>query len=163
MKKGLLILVAVVVFLIGAPAYAQDGNDWTMEGTFSAGVGGGFSSTDVDTAPFVLSGKYWDPSWELGVEVFTDFTSESDTYDQIAQAWLAYRYDLNTGDDVESGTTYIGIGASGLFQELDQFGNGFGPIALIGWDSDVWGLEAKAAYYDPLVFSLVAYYHFNSY
>jgi hypothetical protein len=163
MKKGLLILAVVCLFLVAAPAVmAQDEGGLGMTGTWSVGVGAGFS--EKDTAPFVISFKYWDPSWELGTEMHTSFEEESADYDQLIQAWLAYRYDLNMGDDEDpaASVAFVGIGVGGLFQIFDDnFANSYGPIALVGWDSAEWGIELKGGWYDPMLYSAVVYYHFN--
>lgn len=151
MRKFLVIIVALAVFLVAAPAFAQD----DFEGTWSVGLGGGFSD-DVDVGQFVISGKYWDPMWEVGAEIF--FTGDSeDEYDQIGTIWVAYRYDLSVNSD---SATYVGIGGAGLFEDFSGFANSFGPIGIVGWDADQWGLELKWAYFDPSVFSACAYYHF---
>jgi len=156
MRKVLIILVALAMFFIAAPAFAQDEYDFEM-GTWSIGMGGGFSDS-TDVGPFVLSGKYWDAQWEIGADVYSSFESESQDYDQIGMAWLAYRYDLSVE---EASATYAGIGAAGIFQESEGWSSQFGPVGVVGWDSDIWGLELKWAYFDPSVISAVAYYHFN--
>jgi hypothetical protein len=160
MKKGLLLVAAVCLFLIVAPAAMaeDDASNMGLDGNWSVGLGGGFS--DKDVAPVVVSGKYWDPSWELGAEAFTVFQSESKDYDQLIQAWLAYRYDLEFGDP-NNGVTYVGVGVSGIFEDFDEFENTYGPIVIVGWDSTQWGVELKGAWYDPMVYSGVVYYHFN--
>lgn len=151
MRKFLAIIVALVVFLVASPAYAQD----DFVGTWSVGLGGGFSD-GVDVGQFVISGKYWDPMWEVGGEIF--FTGdEDDEYDQIGMIWVAYRYDLAVNSD---SATYVGIGGAGIFEDWTGFENTFGPIGLVGWDADQWGLELKWAYFDPSVISACAYYHF---
>jgi hypothetical protein len=163
MKKGLLLVAAICLFLALVPAAMAeqtDAENMGLTGTWSVGLGGGFS--DKDVAPVVVSGKYWDPSWELGGEVFTVFQSESTDYDQLIQAWLAYRYDIMMGDDPSEGIPYVGIGIGAIFEDFNEFENAFGPIGIIGWDSGgVWGVELKGAWYDPMIFSGVVYYHFN--
>jgi hypothetical protein len=161
MKKGLLILAAVALFLIVVPAaMAQDEDDMGLNGNWSVGIGGGFS--DKDTAPFVIGFKYWDPSWELGAEAHTSFESESQDYDQLVQAWLAYRYDLALGEeDPSNGVVFLGIGAGAIFEDFDEFENDFGPIGIVGWDTEQWGIAVKGAWYDPMLYSAVVYYHFN--
>jgi hypothetical protein len=151
MRKALIVLVALVMIFAAAPAFAQN---YTEMGTFSIGLGGGFGDS-TDVGPFILSGKYWDPMWELGAEVYWSGDTE-DEYDQIGMAWLAYRYDLSVE---EENAIYAGIGGAGVFEDYD-FGNQFGPIGMIGWDATQWGLEFKWAWFDPSVLSLVAYYHF---
>jgi hypothetical protein len=161
MRKVLLILAALAVLLVATPAMAQDGYDYLEMGTFSIGLGGGFGDTDTDIGPLVISGKYWDPMWELGAELYTDGSfSDSDEYDQIGMAWLAYRYDLSVE---EQGAAYIGIGGAGVFEIFDDnFENSFGPVALVGWDGEEWGLELKYGWFDPSLISIVAYYHFDT-
>lgn len=153
MRKVFMLLLALGILLVASPAFAQD-----MEyGTFSLGLGGGFGD-DTDPGPFVISGKYWDPSWELGADVYFS-GDEEDEYDQVGLVWLAYRYDLNVSED---GAAYVGIGGAGIFEE-QNFGTQFGPIGLVGWDADVWGAELKYAYLDPSLISIVVYYHFNEF
>ncbi len=154
MRKVFVILIALVLFFAATPAFAQDYDEWM--GTFSIGLGGGFGD-DTDVGPFVLSGKYWDPMWEIGGEVYWS-GDEEDEYNQIGMAWIAYRYDLSTNED---GATYVGIGGAGIFEEQAGFANSFGPVGLIGYDTEVWGLEAKWAYFDPSVLSFIVYYHFE--
>jgi len=155
MRKVLLVLVAAVFLLVAAPAFAQ-GDDYLEYGTFSLGLGAGFGD-DVDPGQWILSGKYWDPMWEVGAEMYWT-GDEEDEYDQIGMAWIAYRYDL---DVQEESATYVGIGAAGIFEEWSGYENQFGPVGIVGWDADIWGLELKWAYFDPSVFSVVAYYHFE--
>jgi hypothetical protein len=58
---------------------------------------------------------------------------------------------------------------SGLFKNNDAktfgkkntYGNSIGPIVLLGWDSNVWGVELKAAWYNPTLVSAVVYYTFG--
>jgi hypothetical protein len=153
MRKLLVLLVALGLFFTASPAFAQD-YDLEM-GFFSIGLGGGFGD-DYDPGPLVLSGKYWDPQWEIGADVYWSGDTQ-DEYDQIGMVWLAYRYDLSVNDD---SATYVGIGGAGIFQEY-AFGNQFGPIGIVGWDSDVWGAELKWAFFDPSIISAVVYYHFE--
>lgn len=161
MRKVILIMAALAVLLAATPAFAQDDYDYLEMGTFSLGLGGGFGDADVDVGPFVISGKYWDPMWEIGAEIFTDGSFEdSEDYDQFGMAWLAYRYDLSVE---EEGAAYLGIGGAGVFETIDgNFGNEFGPVGLVGWDGEEWGLELKYCYFDPSLISIVAYYHFPS-
>ena len=152
MRKALIILAAFVLLFAASPVYAQDYMDM---GTFSIGLGGGFGD-DTEVGPFVLSGKYWDPMWELGADVYWS-GDEEDEYDQVGMVWLAYRYDLSVD---EESATYLGIGGAGLFEDIG-FGSQFGPIGLVGWDSEGWGLELKYAFFDPSIISAVAYWHFE--
>jgi len=149
MRRALLILAAVGLFFFAAPAFAQD----EYLGTFSVGLGGAFGEEDV--GPWVLSGKYWDAEWELGAEVFWS-GDDMDEYDQIGFAWLVYRYDVWLEED---SATYVGIGGGGIFEET-MFANNWGPVAVIGWDAQEWGLEFKYGYFDPSVFSICAYWNF---
>jgi hypothetical protein len=153
MRNLFIMIIALTLLLVAAPAFAQDDNTFE-EGTWSAGLGGGFGDS-VDIGQYVVSGKYWDPQWEIGGEVF--FTNDTDNNDQIGMLWIAYRYDLSVNP---GNATYVGIGGAGLFSDWNGFSNGFGPIGLVGWDSDDWGLELKWAYFDPSVISACAYYHF---
>jgi hypothetical protein len=173
MKKVILFAVAVALFLIAAPTFAQQpcpppaGDSVLSNGTFSVGVGGGFQAgtsqgAGHDTvAPIIVSAKYWDPNWELGAEAFTVFKKNSTTDDQLGQAWVAYRYDLNYGEGSFNGYTYVGVGVGGIFK-ANNFGNSVGPVILVGYDADEWGVEAKGAWYDPTLVSVVAYYNFDS-
>ena len=151
MRKGLIALAVLGLLFAATPAFAQD-----MMGTFSAGIGGGFGEEDL--GPFVISAKYWDPMWEVGAEILTSFEDESMDYDQLGLVWIAYRYDVTYEED---GAAYVGIGGGGIFNQSDWFENQFGPVAMIGWDADIWGLEFKYGYFDPSLFTIVAYYHFN--
>jgi hypothetical protein len=164
MRKCILMLAAICLFLAMVPStFAKDSDDWALNGKWSVGVGGGFNTdSDKTVAPFVVSAKYWVQNYEIGGEAFTDFQSKSEDNDQIGQAWIAYRYDVMGADDPGAGTTYIGIGGSGIFRDFNTYANSFGPMVLAGWDSDVWGVELKAAYYDPILLSGVVYYHFNT-
>jgi hypothetical protein len=157
MRKGLITLIALGLMLLAAPAYAQEGTVYD-EGTFAVGIGGGFSG-DTDVGPFVLSGKYWNETWEIGAEVYTSFEDESQDYDQVGLGWIAWRYDVSMTED---GATYVGIGGAGLFEDYTEFSNSFGPVGLIGWDGEEWGGELKIAWFDPIVASGVVYYNFNS-
>jgi hypothetical protein len=123
-------------------------------GVFSLGLGYGFGE-DVEPGPFVLSGKYWADVWEVGAEVYFS-GDDADEFDQIGTGWLAYRYDVDVEDE---GATYLGIGIAGLFEDYTGFENSFGPVGLVGWDSEIWGLELKYQWFDPGIFSFVAYYH----
>ncbi len=152
MRKALVVLAALALLFVATPTFAQDYMEY---GTFSIGLGGGFGE-DIDPGPFVLSGKYWDPEWELGAEVYWS-GDEEDEYDQVGMAWIAYRYDL---DVQEESAVYVGIGGAGIFEEYSGFENSFGPVGLIGWDAEEWGLEFKYSWFDPGIFSVVAYYHF---
>lgn len=156
MRKGLLILAMVGFFFMATPAFAYISCD-DEAGWFSAGIGGGFAENDV--APFIISAKYWDLDWEVGGEMLFDRIEESNEYDQIGVAWLIYRYDVAVD---EGGATYVGAGAAGLFSDFaGQFGNQFGPVGALGWDSDGWGLELKYAWFDPGVATVCVYYHFE--
>ena len=166
MRKGILILVAICLFLAMVPAaFAQKEDDWTKNIKWSVGLGGGFSENDA--APFVLSGKVYGDMWEAGGELFSLFASSSDTYDQMGRAYVAYRYNIMASEDPKAGTTYVGIGAANLFKEADDpaiggvYGNSIGPIVIAGWDADIWGVELKASYHDPIVISGVVYYNFS--
>ena len=154
MRKVLMILLALSLLLVASPAFAQD---MEMEyGTFSIGLGGAFGD-EIDPGPIVISGKYWDPMWEIGADLYFAGEEESADYDQLGMVWVAYRYDLNVS---EEGSTYVGIGGAGIFEEWD-FENQFGPVGLVGWDSEVWGAELKYAYFDPSIISVVIYYHID--
>ena len=162
MRKGILILVAICLFLAMVPAaFAQKDDDWTKNIKWSIGAGGGYSSGDPAAAPLVVSAKLWGDMWEAGGELFSDFSSKSDTYDQIGRAYAAYRYDIMASEDPKAGTSYIGIGIANVFQEWEGLGNSIGPIVIAGWDSDVWGVELKASYHDPIILSGVVYYNFS--
>lgn len=154
MRKGLLIILALALMLVAAPAYAQ-GTMYDM-GVFSVGLGGGFSD-DPSVGPFILSGKYWTEQWELGGEVLASGDTK-DEYDQIGLAWLAYRYDIDVNED---SATYFGLGLAGIFEDYGGFENTWGPTGLVGWDADIWGLELKYSWFDPGVASFVVYYHFE--
>lgn len=165
MRKALLAVIALGVLMIATPAFAQD----TMMGTFSAGLGGGFG--DEDVGPFVLSGKYWDYEYELGAELFYSGDTE-DEYEQLGMIWALYRYDLSAE---EESTVYMGIGGGFLLDddeaeipegaevapERSEFGNDWGIVAAVGWDAEVWGLEFKYGWFDPSLYSIVVYYHFE--
>jgi len=140
------------LLLTASPAFAQE-----MMGTFSVGIGGGFS--DVDVAPFVISGKYWDYEWEAGLDIFTSFESESSDYDQIGMVYLLYRYGLD--QQYQDGSAYLGIGGGFIFNDWRDFSNQFGPVGAIGWDAYEWGLELKYGYFDPGIFNICVYYNFN--
>jgi len=168
MRNAILILTAFCLYLTVVPAaFAQKENPWILNGKWSIGAGGEFSANiwAKDKAPFVVSGKYWTENWEGGAEAFTSFEQMSKEHDQVGQLWIAYRRNVFGSDNTKSGSTYLGIGASTILMEWDQgfytYGSDFGPMVVVGWDSNAWGAELKAAYYDPLVISTVVYYHFG--
>jgi len=152
MRKVLFILAVLAAFFVAAPAYADDYYEY--EGLFSVGLGAGFGD-ETDPGPFILSGKYWSPMWELGAEVYYS-GDEEDEYDQLGMGWLAYRMDLD-----DEGQTYVGIGPAFMFENWGGFENEFGGVAFIGWDDYEWGAQLKYAYFDPSIISIVVYYHFN--
>jgi hypothetical protein len=161
MKNGLLILAAVGLMLVATPAAFAQEQVWPTgflsNGEYAIGLGAGFSNKDVSR--YIVAGRYWGASWELGAEAFTVFQKESDRYDQLFQSWLAYRYNLNISKGAGRYLTYVGIGAGGIFKENQTFDNSVGPVGLVGWDSDLWGVQAKAAWYSPTLFSIVVYYN----
>ena len=121
--------------------------------TLSAGMGGGMG--DENVGPFVVSLKYWSNSWEAGGEIFYD-GDKKDMIDQFGFAWLAWRFVLHPE---ERNTLYMGVGLGHLF-ESTLYENNSGGMLLIGWDGKNYGLEGKYAWFDPSIYSVVAYYHF---
>jgi hypothetical protein len=156
MRQGILIAVAVCLMLATAPAaFADEPTLFLSNGEWSVGLGGGFSNKDV--GQYVLSGKYWGVSWEIGAEAFTAFKSKSDKYDQLLQSWVAYHYNLHpyVPNKVEDGP-YIGIGLGDVWR-ADALDNSIGPIGVVGWDNDDWGAELKASWYKQTLISVVIY------
>ena len=145
--SGIFIFLFLFLFA-AAPTYATD-----LEGNYSAGLGAGFG--DEDVGPFVLSAKYWSNTFEGGAELFYD-SDTGDEVDQFGLVWLAIRYDLFVE---EGNSTYLGMGGGNLF-EKHSFENGFGYVALLGWDGKKWGFEFKYGYFDPSLYSVVTYWHF---
>ena len=146
MKKFLILFLPLVIFLIATPLYA--------ESTFAVGLGGGFG--DEDVGPGVLSVKYRMDWLETGGQLFYDGDTE-DTSDQLGLAWLVYRLDLH---HEENNIPWVGAGFGNLF-EANSYEDNFGPILEMGWDGKTWGLEAKYGYFDPSLYSFVAYWYFN--
>lgn len=152
MRKVLFLLAVIAAFFVAVPAQAQDYYEY--EGVFSLGLGYGFGD-DVEPGPYMLSGKYWSPMWELGTEVYWS-GDEDDEFDQIGMAWLAYRLYF---DDEEM--WYGGLGPAFAFESWNGFENEFGGTAFLGYDDYEWGAQLKYTYFDPSIISLVVYYHFN--
>lgn len=155
MRKFLPFIAILVFLMISSPAWAFD-FDLNLEtaGRISIGLGGGFG--DEDVGPGVLSGKYVDSFLEVGMEGLWDGDQE-DEIDSLGLAWLIYRYNLY---EEERNTPYIGVGIAHTFL-ADSYEDGFGIIAAMGWDTNFWGLELKWGYFDPSLYTFVAYYHFK--
>jgi len=135
----------MLFFLLCTPAYADS--------AFSVGLGGGFG--DEDVGPGVLSGKYWTDWLEVGSELFYD-NDKGDAIDQLVLSWLIYRVDLH---HEENNTPWVGAGFGTVF-EADSYQDEFGFVGAMGWEGEGWGLEAKFGYFDPALYSFVAYWHF---
>ncbi len=162
MRKVLLLLLALVMLSAASPAFAQQTDELT--GIFSIGLGVG-KGEDVDPGPYILSAKYWDPSWELGFEGYLDGDADDDN-DALGMLWGIYRISLT-----DEGDFYVGAGAAVVFENYspsaaDQqvngaagFENAFGPIVTVGYDLVDYGFELKYGWFDPGIISLVAYYH----
>ncbi|MCK4719005.1 hypothetical protein KAU08_00025 [bacterium] len=155
MRATILVLAVICFFLVGSPALAFD-LDFNIEtsGDISIGLGAGFG--DEDVGPGVLSGKYVDKVLEIGIEGLYD-GDEEDQIDGLAFLWLIYRYNLY---EEERNTPYMGIGVANGFA-MNSFQDDFGIMAAMGWDTNTWGLELKWGYFDPSLYTFVAYYHFD--
>lgn len=152
MRRAIPFLFILIMLALPLPAGAFDlGLDF--DGHMSVGLGGGFGDNDV--GPGVLSGKYWDEWIEIGGEVFWDNDTE-DKIDQLALAWLIYRYNLH---EEENNTPWLGVGMGNIF-EKNNFEDSFGFISAMGWEGRGWGMEFKWGYFDPSLYSFVVYYHF---
>jgi hypothetical protein len=149
-RIGICFLATIVVgILCSAPASMAS----TLPGSFSAGLGGGFG--DEDMGPIVVSAKFWSRSWEAGGEVFYDGDT-GDTIDQIALAWVLYRFDLHSE---ERNYMYAGLGPGNVFNK-NKVEDSFGIIGSLGWDGKDYGLQFKYGYFDPSIYSFVVYWHF---
>lgn len=143
------IFLFLSIFLLASNA--ANANDF--DGTFAAGLGGGFGDEDVGS--IVVSGKYWANTFEIGSEMFWSPGNEKGL-DQFGLIWLAIRQDLHVEED---NSTYAGMGGALMF-EKNSFENDFGYIALLGWDGGQWGFEFKYGYFDPSIYSVVTYWNF---
>lgn len=156
MMRKFLPFVAVVVFLmLASPVWAFDFDfNFETNGRLSIGLGGGFG--DERVGPGVLSAKYVDNFLEVGIEGLYDGDTE-DQNDALALGWLLYRYNLYEED---RNTPYFGLGIGRTYM-AQSYENGFGIISAMGWDTNFWGLELKWGYFDPSLYTFVAYYHFK--
>lgn len=145
--------VLILLVLTGLTAFASPCLADSMFGTFSAGLGAGMG--DEDTAPFVISGKFWSRQWEAGAELYYD-GDEGDTIDQFVLGWAMYRYDIHYED---RNTLYSGVGAGTILEGNNQ-DDSFGLMLALGWDGKDYGLEFKYGYFNPSIYSFVAYYNF---
>ena len=154
MRKFLPVAAAVIFLMVSSPAWAFD-FDLNLEtaGKISIGIGGGFG--DEEVGPGVLSGKYVDDFLEIGIEALYDGDQE-DEIDALFLSWLIYRYNLYEED---RNTPYLGVGITKSFL-ADSYEDDFGIMAAMGWDTKRWGMELKWAYFDPSLYTFVAYYHF---
>jgi len=148
-----IIIPAVLAILILAASPVRAFDLGLGEGDLSIGIGAGFGDDEV--GPGVLSGKYWDDWLEIGAEVFYDNDKENQI-DQLALAWLIYRYDLHVE---ENNTPWLGVGFGKIF-ERNSFEDSFGYVSAMGWEGRGWGMEFKWGYFDPSLYSFVVYYHF---